>query len=655
MISQNSRCISRLFFRVLAIVISYVLVISFIPQTASAASGYANPVAGYPNRGGFIGWLGWSDSYQGYHLAVDFPNALGAPVYAVRDGKVIEATMSGGYGYVNGQYTTGGTIVIEHINDNGGKFYALYGHLQYSVNTGDVVKQGQQIGTTTNWVSGWYHLHFGINQSWQSHSINVKGYTTDIANTYGFVDPVSYLTAYCSGSTSTTPTPIPSGNVRVDYYNSINIESSPIYTEYFNSISHDWGIGGPGHGVLTDNFSARFTQQMSFSTGWYKFTYSVDDGIKIWVDGVNKCDIWGSTAGSGETGPIYIDGGTRTIWVDFRENSGEARINVNVVPTTAPTAPPTVTTPPPSGDVRVDYYNGSTIQGTPVYTEYMASINRDWGDGGPGNGVQNDHFCARFIQQKTFSEGVYKFTFFADDWIRIWIDGQKKYEYWDGCANNGETGNISISGGAHTLWVDYGENGGGAKINVNTVTISLSTPTPAPTSTVTFNANGGSVSTSSKTVTYGNTYGALPTPTRTGYNFKGWYTASSGGNQITSGTTVSNTANHTLYAQWTQNSTTITVGNIERLSANRASSTSIRLTWRKASNATGYHIFRSTSATGTYVYIKTIYTSPYSYMIFTNTGLVRGKTYYYQVRAFNKTGTTVIKGAMSNYVYAKTY
>ena len=44
------------------------------------------------------------------------------------------------------------------------------------------------------------------------------------------------------------------------------------------------------------------------------------------------------------------------------------------------------------------------------------------------------------------------------------------------------------------------------------------------TYTVTFNANGGSVSTANKSVTYGSTYGNLPTPTRTGYTFIGWFT-----------------------------------------------------------------------------------------------------------------------------------
>ena len=45
----------------------------------------------------------------------------------------------------------------------------------------------------------------------------------------------------------------------------------------------------------------------------------------------------------------------------------------------------------------------------------------------------------------------------------------------------------------------------------------------ANTYSVTFNSNGGSVSTTTKNVTYGSTYGDLPTPTRTGYTFNGWY------------------------------------------------------------------------------------------------------------------------------------
>jgi len=80
----------------------------------------------------------------------------------------------------------------------------------------------------------------------------------------------------------------------------------------------------------------------------------------------------------------------------------------------------------------------------------------------------------------------------------------------------------------------------------------------ANTYTVNFNANGGSTPTASKTVTYASTYGTLPTPTREGYNFNGWYTAASGGSKVTSSTTVSITSTQTLYAQWSAKTYTIT-------------------------------------------------------------------------------------------------
>ncbi len=69
--------------------------------------------------------------------------------------------------------------------------------------------------------------------------------------------------------------------------------------------------------------------------------------------------------------------------------------------------------------------------------------------------------------------------------------------------------------------------------------------------TVSFNANGGSVGTTSKSVTYGSTYGTLPTPTRNGYTFNGWYSSATGGTKYTSSSTVTTTSNQTLFAQWT--------------------------------------------------------------------------------------------------------
>ena len=148
---------------------------------------------------------------------------------------------------------------------------------------------------------------------------------------------------------------------------------------------------------------------------------------------------------------------------------------------------------------------------------------------------------------------------------------------------------------ANAYTVSYNVNGGTGSIASQTKThgtnLTLTTAKPTGKSfTVTYNANGGTVSTSSKTVSQtftnwntaangsgtaynaGATYsananvtlyaqyanpsiGSLPTPTRSGYGFDGWYTAANGGTKITDSTKV--TANTTVYAHWKANAYTV--------------------------------------------------------------------------------------------------
>lgn len=92
--------------------------------------------------------------------------------------------------------------------------------------------------------------------------------------------------------------------------------------------------------------------------------------------------------------------------------------------------------------------------------------------------------------------------------------------------------------------------------------------------TVTFETNGGSVSVTSMEVIYGEAYGDMPVPSRTGYTFNGWYTAATGGTKIEKATTVSAATNHTLYAQWTVNaySASWNTGNGYTITVKRTSS-----------------------------------------------------------------------------------
>ena len=69
--------------------------------------------------------------------------------------------------------------------------------------------------------------------------------------------------------------------------------------------------------------------------------------------------------------------------------------------------------------------------------------------------------------------------------------------------------------------------------------------------TVIFNENGGNKLDNDRiTVTYGEAYGQLPKPERSGYGFIGWFTAANGGQQVTAQSIYSIEGNQTLYAQW---------------------------------------------------------------------------------------------------------
>jgi len=77
--------------------------------------------------------------------------------------------------------------------------------------------------------------------------------------------------------------------------------------------------------------------------------------------------------------------------------------------------------------------------------------------------------------------------------------------------------------------------------------------------TVTFDAESGNVSPLTQNKKFGSTYGkntagapeSLPTPTRKGYDFKGWYLGDNGtGALVTNDTAVATPSNHYLYAKW---------------------------------------------------------------------------------------------------------
>ena len=118
------------------------------------------------------------------------------------------------------------------------------------------------------------------------------------------------------------------------------------------------------------------------------------------------------------------------------------------------------------------------------------------------------------------------------------------------------------------------------------------------TITITWNPTSGSVDPTSSSYTYDGETVDLPTPTRTGYDFAGWWTGAGGtGTQITEiGTTNKPSSDVTYHAKWTLKTTTIT---IDANTANHGSTTPGTVTatygsalpsFTAASGASGYSL-----------------------------------------------------------------
>lgn len=67
---------------------------------------------------------------------------------------------------------------------------------------------------------------------------------------------------------------------------------------------------------------------------------------------------------------------------------------------------------------------------------------------------------------------------------------------------------------------------------------------------VSFQAGSGTARTLKKSVEKNKAYGKLPSASRAGYQFLGWYTKKIGGEKVTANTKVTVLKNHTLYAHW---------------------------------------------------------------------------------------------------------
>ncbi len=167
---------------------------------------------------------------------------------------------------------------------------------------------------------------------------------------------------------------------------------------------------------------------------------------------------------------------------------------------------------------------------------------------------------------------------------------------------------------------------------------------------ITFNTNGGSP-VQTQHVVSGGKLSNLPTTTKEGYTFVGWYTDEALTQPFSADTAI--TKNTVLYAKWTEKADPtdpgegVTVGQVTGLKAIKKTTTTLKLTFNKVEGASGYEIYDAetnellttcTTQKGKAKLVKTI------------TGLNAGEVRKYKVRAY-----VIVNGEKHYGAFSKVY
>jgi hypothetical protein len=139
-----------------------------------------------------------------------------------------------------------------------------------------------------------------------------------------------------------------------------------------------------------------------------------------------------------------------------------------------------------AGQFLAEYFNNTALSGSPVFTTCVSTINHNWGSGGPGNGIGNDQFSARWTGSFNFNASGYDFSATADDGIRVWVDGNQIINAWRDQAPTTYRAAINLAAGSHVVKVEYYEKSGGAVAQVSWQA-SVSTPSTPTVNSITPN------------------------------------------------------------------------------------------------------------------------------------------------------------------------
>ncbi|MBS1808917.1 MAG: DUF1800 family protein [Acidobacteria bacterium] len=266
-----------------------------------------------------------------------------------------------------------------------------------------------------------------------------------------------------------------------EYFNSADFTGRVARMRIDKTIDFEWGFNSPLTGIQNDNFSVRWTGQLSAPvTGNYTFTTYSDDGVRVWINGEKIIDNWTvHDPVYNESQPINLIAGKKySLKVEYFEKTTMATLRLfwtypgqprQLIPSGQFfTGNPIKIPKPAPGNgtgLRADFYPNIDLTGTPALHRIDAAIDFDWGRNRPVAGVGADSFSIRWTGQiQAPITGDIVFTTASDDGARLFVDHQLVINNWSERSKREQNSTpISmVAGRKYDLRLEYFEAAGNA-------------------------------------------------------------------------------------------------------------------------------------------------------------------------------------------------
>lgn len=278
---------------------------------------------------------------------------------------------------------------------------------------------------------------------------------------------------------------------RTQFFNNDYLVGSAVVTRQDAEIAFNWGTGSPASGVNADNFSARFGTSAYFENKTYRFSIIADDGVKLIIDEsiviINTFD--NPRPSQTMTADIQLSAGQHKVQLDFREVKGDAFVYLGWLPVSGNNVPVVTPQPSQSGNWTAQYYNNTSLAGSPILIQSESSISRNWGIGSPAGILPADNFSVRWSSVQSLTAGAYRLTVRADDGVRVNVNGVSYINEWHNSnASNSYVTTFNLPTGNHSIVVEYYEDKGEALIDYTLARADTVVNNPPPPSADSGNA-----------------------------------------------------------------------------------------------------------------------------------------------------------------------